>query len=232
MATEPNKLAELRAAIAALQDDHIEYEYRAPWYVHHLDSTSIVSCRNCDVAEADCPEVATYIAAADPQTVLALVEEVERLRNNLTDLLVCEADRRDLRAEVEKLRGALGDIVSICGGGTTDRVSPEFLMGTPGEVRLCVANLRAEVEHRTRERDEARAELAKGTVTMTATVDQQGRLEGFAKAALTGLCSGSRPEATFGELARASVEIAQATISAIDAVLVSSFALSNEAPPR
>lgn len=169
MATEPNKRAELRAAIAALQDDHIEYEYRSPWYVHHLDSTSIVSCRNCDVAEADCPEVATYIAAADPHTVLGLLDDVERLK---------------------------------------------------------------------RERDEARAELAKGTVTITATVDQQGRLEGFAQAALTGLLMGAAQDGAhndlaYDEYAEEAVTYAQATIRAIDcAVGASSFAPSNEAPPR
>lgn len=105
MATEPNKLAELRAAIAALQDDHIEYEYRAPWYVHHLDSTSIVSCRNCDVAEADDPVVANYIAAADPQTVLALVDQVERLRRDLNAAVqIRDAEIRCLKAENGDLR--------------------------------------------------------------------------------------------------------------------------------
>lgn len=86
----PEKLNEIRTAIAALQADEIEYEYRSPWYTSGM--VTVRSCRNAFVADVDDAKVADYIAAADPQTVLALVEEVERLRLE-RDLLVSEYER-------------------------------------------------------------------------------------------------------------------------------------------
>lgn len=107
MTLTPEKLAELREKVAALQADEIEYEYRSPWYVARANDFEVRSCRNSWVADADCAEAAAYIAAADPQTVLALVEEVERLRESnakvtdARDNLLDEVGK--LRARVEKL---------------------------------------------------------------------------------------------------------------------------------
>ena len=88
MATDlsPEALAKLREAIAALRADDIEYEYRSPWHVARANDFEVRSCRNSWVADADCAEAAAYIAAADPQTVLALVEEIERLQARVAEL--------------------------------------------------------------------------------------------------------------------------------------------------
>lgn len=158
MTLTPEKLASLREAIAALQADDIEYEYRCPWYVHHLDSTSIVSCRNCDVAEADDPVVANYIAAADPQTVLGLLDEVERLTR----------ERDEARAS----------FASICRHSDEQRLELDRLRKSP----------------------------------------LLSRLDEFAKAALTGICTtfdwtGPYDLVTIGSVA---TQVAQATIRAID----------------
>lgn len=101
------------------------------------------------------------------------------------------------------------------------------------EIVAAVEKLRAENDRLTRECNEARAELAKGTVTITATVDPQGRLERFTASALTGLLANSRIKWSAASYACEAVIHAQATIRAIDdAGGWSSFAPSNEAPPR
>lgn len=170
-----------------------------------------------------------------PAPAVAEPSEVEKLRARVgwLDMLDTEEGRRTfadekLRVEFEELRGALIECVKACGGGATERVSTEFLLQTPGEVRLCVANLRAEVEHRTRERDEARAELSRCKQAHSAAEDdveslreqlgkaRLSRLDEFAKAALTGVLANPNNSLTRAEVAMSSRDIAQATIRAID----------------
>lgn len=125
MTLTPEKLAELREKVAALQASH--YRMNAACFDSPLDA---------------------YIAAADPQTVLALVEEVERLRDIETDLLVCEADCRDLTEEVERLRKENGKMRERlhhpCAGcpGCSSNDCPDAL----DVATLDMADMRAEIE--------------------------------------------------------------------------------------
>lgn len=75
MTLTPEKLAELREKVAALQASH--YRMNAACFDSPLDA---------------------YIAAADPQTVLALVEEVERLQARVAELEAAMAQRMGVYA--------------------------------------------------------------------------------------------------------------------------------------
>ena len=72
----PAAIAKLRAVAAAATPGHWRRTHHGTWEVEAPPNQLVADCGTVDLAEQD----AAHIAAFDPPTVLALLEEIERLR--------------------------------------------------------------------------------------------------------------------------------------------------------
>lgn len=142
-------------------------------------------------------------------------DEIERLRAEI-QLLNTDRSIRDSEADGKRIAELMR--VQAVKDAEVDRLKRERdeARATIQAYKDQTNSLLQKLSELTRERDEARAELAKGTVTMTATVDPKGRLDAFAKAALTGLLAGRAAHEGRSPMSREAAELAQATIRALD----------------
>ncbi|MFU2841873.1 hypothetical protein ACM7N6_28840 [Pseudomonas aeruginosa] len=145
--TDINKLKEL--AVRALPFAPGE------WFVESgIDQ--VRDCANdfvCETGE-DEPIKASFIAAANPQAILKLIAEVERLRGQVDHLInqhmprepipdmpgwtrVIDADR--LKAENEALRKIISECATACGAGCAPECTLEFMSMLPGEISSVVS---------------------------------------------------------------------------------------------
>ncbi|EKQ6351802.1 TPA: hypothetical protein NII06_006387 [Pseudomonas aeruginosa] len=148
--TNINKLKEL--AVRALPFAPGE------WFVENgIDQ--VRDCANdfvCETGE-DEPIKASFIAAANPQAILGLIEEVEKLRADTSSMrgslnanskcmkkLIKDGTRaakeRDrLRAENEALRKIISECATACGAGCAPECTLEFMSMLPGEISSVVS---------------------------------------------------------------------------------------------
>lgn len=75
------------AKLADIKQKASECECKIWRIFHGSDGYSIQAGRNIKIADSEFLEDAEYIAAADPATVLAMVEEIERLRHFVRETL-------------------------------------------------------------------------------------------------------------------------------------------------
>ncbi|MFW4716631.1 hypothetical protein ACOAQQ_03040 [Pseudomonas aeruginosa] len=136
--TDINKLKEL--AVRALPFAPGE------WFVENgIDQ--VRDCANdfvCETGE-DEPIKASFIAAANPQAILKLIAEVERLRIGLKGDFDLDAwlewtrEKDQIKAENEALRKIISECATACGAGCAPECTLEFMSMLPGEISSVVS---------------------------------------------------------------------------------------------
>lgn len=92
----------------------------------------------------------SFISAANPETVLGLLAEIERLDKDSEDNraereIVC-ANYDKLKADNESLRKIISDAATACGASVSVECTPEFMANLPAEISVVVGGLRKDAE--------------------------------------------------------------------------------------